>query len=684
MLFTDEQLAVIQHGEGHALVSAVAGSGKTSTLKGRIEFLLKNGIKPERILVLMYNREIKEDFQCYYKERKGEWSPRIETFHSLGKKILKNYDQQKAYTMHRVDSNDYLQQKILKEAYLQARQETDSEELKKIADSELKKLTELVALWKVEGISPEEVENNLDFDDVDAWTKSAYHCYEELRKERRIRFLEDLIYDTLPIIETERGWLSNHFDHILVDEYQDINRSQQRLLKAIAGSRARVMVVGDPDQCVYEWRGSRPDFIVGLFEKEFGRVRKYHLSKTFRFGHRVSLLANACIRHNRNRLASICLSASGAPLTEIFHYMSDNDALTVLSILKEIRSSGIALSEVGLLVRAYGHAVGAELMLLRESIAYNHSAQRKLWDREEIKMLACFLSLAGNGDFYAIAPLHRRSAFRALLRISKLYLTKQELDICADAVIDEHFEWDVALRLKVVEAIKDPKKLARLEKQMMQWKSLRCMGEIADDAYKTLTHIQHLCQIEDLWEEASSRYKDANDKKRSFMSLMNCIQEMKITSEELLNLLFKSPPDNKNDMLTITSIHKAKGLEWKTVIVLGLVEREFPVVADHEQSQTELEEERRLFYVAITRAKEKLYLISPVDDRLLYWRQEGWSGTPKKIKPVASRFLYETDFKKSNEVGALLDNCQTENIKFGEKDYLIKKYLNLLRKGEGI
>jgi DNA helicase-2/ATP-dependent DNA helicase PcrA len=679
MLFTDEQRAVIEHDEEHALVSAVAGSGKTSTLKGRIEFLLNKGIQPKRILVLMYNRDIKEDFQRYYKEKKRQ-RPRIETFHSLGNSILEKYDRRKEYIKQEVVRDDYRQQEILKEAYFQARQETDSEELKKNAESELKEFAELVALWKVEGYSPQEVSNNLEFDDVDTWIKTAYHHYETLRRERNIRFLEDLIYDTLPILKAETHWLENHFDHILVDEYQDINRSQQQLLKALAGSRAKVMVVGDPDQCVYEWRGSRPDFIVGLFEKEFCSVRKYHLSKTFRFGHRVSLLANACIRHNEKRLRSICLSAPGTPLTEISHRMSDSNAHAVLGILREIRSSGIVLSDVSLLVRAYGHAVGVELVLLLEGIAYSHGSQKKLWDREEVKMLACFLSLAWCGGFQAIESSHRQSAFRTLLRLSKLYLTKQELDICALAVIDEHVEWDIALKQRAFEGLKDPKKLAKLETQITLWKNLRCESEVLGDAYQTLMYIQKSCQIETLWEEAASRHKDTNDKKRSFQSLMSCIREMDINSEELLNLFFKSPSGNNKDVLTITSIHKAKGLEWRAVIVLGLADGEFPVATDLEQSQRELEEERRLFYVAITRAKEKLYLISPVDHMLTDWQRKGWYGAPKKRKPVASRFLYEADFKKSNEVGILLDNHQAENVKFGEKDYLIKKYLSLIGK----
>jgi DNA helicase-2/ATP-dependent DNA helicase PcrA len=533
----------------------------------------------------------------------------------------------------------------------------------------------------VEGYSPQDIDSNLEFDDVDAWIKTAYHSYETLRKERRIRFFEDLIYDILPILKAETDWLENHFDHILVDEYQDINRSQQRLLKALAGSRAKVMVVGDPDQCVYEWRGSRPDFIVELFEKEFGDVRRYHLSKTFRFGHRISLLANACIRHNEKRLKTTCLSARGTPLTEIAHRMSDNSAHAVLAILKEIRSSGIALSEVSLLVRAYGHAVGVELMLLLEGIAYSHGSQKKLWDREEVQMLACFLSLAWCGNFQAIEFSHRQSAFRTFLRLSKLYLKKSELDICAKAVIDEHVEWDVALQLSAAKALKDdPKKLAKLENQITLWKNLRYESEVVGNAYQTLAHIQHSCQIETLWEEAASRHKDANDKKRSFQSLMSCIQGMNITSEELLDLFFKSPSGDNEDALMITSIHKAKGLEWRAVIVLGLAEGEFPVANDHEQSQSELEEERRLFYVAITRSKEKLYLISPVDRVLVDWQHKGWSGTPKKIKPVASRFLYESDFKKSNEVGTLLDNDQAGDVNPGEKDYTIKNYLRLLRK----
>jgi DNA helicase-2/ATP-dependent DNA helicase PcrA len=678
-MFTDEQRAIIEHDGVHALVSAVAGAGKTSTLKGRIEFLLEKGVAPKRILVLMYNRDIKEEFQRYYKNRTGTQSPRIETFHSLGKSILEQYAYRNKSAIHRLVNDDYRQQQILKKAYYESREGIDNE-AKIFESEEFKKFSELVALWKVDGYSPQDIANNLEFDDIDTRIKSAYHNYEILRQEQRIRFLEDLIYDTLPIIESEKHWIENHFDHILVDEYQDINQSQQKLLKAIAGSRARVMVVGDPDQCIYQWRGSRPDFILGLFEREFGDVQRYCLSQTFRFGHRISLIANACIRHNKKRLKSICLSAPGTPSTEAFHQMSEDDAHVVLAILKEICSSGIPLSKIGLLVRAYGHAVGVELMLLREGITYNHGASKKLCDRDEVQMLACLLSFAWCGSLQAIVPAYRQRAFRTLLRLSKLYFTKQELDICSLAVTDEHFEWDVALKQRALEVLTDPKKLVSLDNQITQWKNLKSNIEVADDAYQTLLRIQYLCPVEDLWEETASRHKDANDKKRSFQSLMNCIRGMGITCEGLLQLFFKSTDENNAETLTITSIHKAKGLEWRVVIILGLSEGEFPVATDYEQSQRELEEERRLFYVAVTRAKEKLYLISPVDSELIDWQNKGWYGAPKQKRIIASRFLYEADIKKSNEIGMLLDNRQVRDVKVGEKDYLIKNYLSSLRK----
>ena len=314
MKFTDEQHSVIKHGEGHALVSAVAGSGKTSTLKARIEFLLKNGAEPSRILVLMYNRDIKDDFQNYY-DLRNIGSPRIETFHSLGKKILEKYDERNRELKKKLKTDDYLQQNIIKKAHAACRSEHNVKEIKEIA--------EFIALRKAGGESPQDVENNLEFDDINSWIKSAYHHYEILRKSAGIRFFEDLIYDTLAIIKNDPNFISNHFCNILVDEYQDINRSQQSLLKALVGVRTNVMVVGDPDQCIYEWRGSRPDFIVGLFENEFSYVQRYHLGKTFRFGHQVSLLANACIRHNTNRLKNICISAEDTPSAEIFHHMSN-------------------------------------------------------------------------------------------------------------------------------------------------------------------------------------------------------------------------------------------------------------------------------------------------------------------------------------------------------------------------
>lgn len=664
MKFSTEQEAIINHIGSHALVSAVAGSGKTTTLVGRISRLVQRGVNPKRILVLAYNKSIKDELLMLFEHL--SYSPRIETFHSLGNKILRSYDRRSGDSTWTIEGRDYEQQRLVVSAVKDEKQQYSPEEIHQF--------TEQLTAWKSSGYPPEQVIDSLAFEEVENWIKYAYTRYEALRFSSKIRYLEDLVFDTLHVIEHDSVWLQNHYDHILVDEYQDINRSQQLMLKAVAGTRAEIMVVGDPDQCIYEWRGSRPDFITGIFAKEYPNVKTYYLSRTFRFGHQVSLLANSCIRHNKQRLKTMCISSSQSPSTHVSMRLTENEARTVSEILAQLRAEGLMLSDIALLVRAYGHSIGSELLLLQRRVPYRHGKESFLRDREEVQTLCCLLSLLISGDLSLVDNGRRHAAFRSLLRLSRLYLTKSELD--ALSILTQHpcTEWESDIISLHEKQIFDAPKAGRIVENIRKWTRLaECDKRALDCAYSSLLFIQHYYDLETAWEEAASRHVESNDRKRSFNSLLQIIQEMKISVDELLELLQKKP-EVAQDSVTITSIHKAKGLEWKAVIVMGLSEGEFPVSSD-ESLDNELEEERRLFYVAVTRAKNKLFLLGPDDSLLKKWQANDWYGFPNKHTPRASRFLFEAELPKCIQAGGYLDRNNLEKMVPGKKDFVIKNYL---------
>lgn len=667
MKFTKEQQAVIEHVGSHALVSAVAGSGKTSTLEARIRTLLNRGVEPQKVLVLTFNRSVRYEMKSRLSDLIEK--PSIHTFHSLGKREIDRYHTLQRTETWPVESNDYIQEQLARSAL---RDISPS-----FSDSDFKAFGDLLSELKAAGRFPKEVNEGLEFEELETWKKNAFEQYEKLRIRSKKRFREDLVYDLLYIIRARPEWFGNRYQHVLVDEYQDINRAQQEMLSAAAGTAAEIMVVGDPDQCIYEWRGSRPDFITNIFEREFSGVKRFFLSKTFRFGHQVSLAANCCIRHNKDRIKSMCISGMSAPATELHFSLTDSEAVAVVSILKELRSKGIAHNEIALLVRAYGHSVGTELLLLQQKIPYKHGKGKPLAEREEIQVLGCLLSILISDDLSRIEAPYRTKALRSLLRLSRSYLRSEELDKLSCLADEPVSNWLAIVDDAISQGKLDKNKRKNLQAAIQDWQRIAVTNStILRDASKALNHIQGYYDLESMWEEVSARHIESNDKKRSYRSLLNSISEMNVSSEELFDLLFMGP-DASDQSVTITSIHKAKGLEWKAVVVLGLAEGEFPIGKD-EDSGNELEEERRLFYVAVTRAKEHLYLLGPIDPRLDHWQQNEWYGSPSKKPPVASRFLYEAELLKSKVVGELLDCGNISKVILGEKDYFFMSYLGKL------
>lgn len=667
MNFTEEQINVIEHKGSHALVSAVAGSGKTTTLEARIHRLIERGVPPQRILVLAFNRSVREEFQSRFKG--FHQSPRIHTFHSLGKSALERYHAKKGQSPWNIDSNDFTKQQLLRESLQTSYPSYSNEDLKSFSD--------FIEELKAAGRFPSEVKESLEYEEVEQWKKLAYERYEELRIHAKKRFLEDLIYDLLHIIRARPTWISNKYHHVLVDEYQDVNRAQQEVLVAVAGSTAEIMVVGDPDQCIYEWRGSRPDFITRIFAQELPKVKHFSLSNTFRFGHQVSLIANSCIRHNKDRLKTMCISNRNAPATEVNFRLTESEAKTVTNILGELSEKGIKLSEIALLVRAYGHSVGTELMLLNSEIPYLHGKDKPLYEREELQVLSCLLSLLLYEDLSGVSEEYRVQSLRSLLRLSKSFLSKEELDKLSALESHPISEWiEIVETLSLTKSI-NPKKARKLVLSIKEWCCIGyCNEEITANALRAIARIQMFYDFESVWDDIATRHIDSNDKKRSYQSLLNSIEEMELSAEGLIKLIFKKSNES-NEAVTITSIHKAKGMEWPVVLVIGLSEGEFPV-CNSDMPDNELEEERRLFYVAVTRAKQYLYLIGPTDPMLDRWQQQGWYGAPTKKEPIASRFLYESDLVKSQLLGQLIDKREERKAILSDKDYLFKNYLKKL------
>jgi DNA helicase II / ATP-dependent DNA helicase PcrA len=690
---SEEQKSVVSHRAGHALVSAVAGSGKTLTLIRRILFLLNSGVRTEKILVVMFNRGAQESFirrleaECTLF---GLTPPKVFTFHGLGLRICKLMVEANYIPKAELRTEDFYPRRFLSQALEKATTDHEIEESTFSGASQITELFSLIDAWKGDLFRPIEVKGSPDYKEISPVLKDAYLYYEELREEHRFRTFADLLYDPVMAIRLKpdlqkwaAGRHTDRYHHILVDEYQDVNLAQQELIQTLAGSNAKVMVVGDEDQCIYEWRGSRPDYMTGLFEQLFGGAKKYTLSHTYRFGHPLSLAANSLICQNKKRTKKLCISSPSTSATSVNLYQvsESDDGGLVAGLVGQWLDSGRKLSEAAVLVRSWAMALAPELELVAAGIPYVMGDGSKSYrSRPEIQALIGFLSLGmqsvmepGEGGLGLV--------FQSMLRYSGLFLKKEQTGILCKVLAEEKtLYWEV-LRDFANRTGLHPKVKNRIEEVACQWELLCGALRPEQPASQALEFIERALAFKEQVgkNHISSQY--ANDSLRAMDALFSHAKAKKMDLTSFFEHLTSPAPEkgNSSEAVLITSVHKAKGCEWPLVILPQLEDGRFPHFEGESPNEEEMEQERRLFYVAITRAIEHLALIAPSDENLTKWLEKGFFGRPKFKEMIASRFLYESGLFKSNMIGEqICSGVRPSEIEVGEKDYLYQSYLKRL------
>lgn len=688
---TREQILVVSHNGGHTLVSAVAGSGKTVTLIHRILFLLSSGVESEKILVVMYNRDVKESFEvrlqkaCNFFDLKA---PKIYTYHSLGRTVCENLSENGHIDKctYRLKDYEYWPdlQKALEYAKKLVAAEYDSEELCNLGNELVFEFSGLIERWKGDLLLPDEVLGSIDYENVPWAIKKAYGKFEELRLEARYRTFADMIYDPAVAIRNSRevnNYIGNRYEHILIDEYQDINLAQQELIQSIAGSKASVMAVGDEDQCIYEWRGSRSDYMTGLFEQFFGATTRFTLSHTFRFGHALSCVANTVMYHNKNRVKKYCISSRKTPRTAIrLHLRPEGNSKGLIpGLVQRWLERGGTLKDIVILVRSWAMALEPEMELMIAGIPYDLADKTKSYrTRPEIQACLGFMALGGGHGLCGIESREsREQVFTAMLRYAELYLKKLQRFRLISRLVESPQDLYRTLDAACEE---EPALKSQLQKVSRLWHELETRVYPSMPASEALIEIDKIIDFATKIQKSHIHKQYANDALRGLEVLTEYARNRKVTVAELIDELSKEDAYNEDssdsDVIQITSIHKAKGGEWPMVILPRLEEGRFPHYEDKADDASIIEQERRLFYVAITRASKEVNLIAPHDDDLLEWLEHSYWGSPKNRKFTASRFLYETNLDRTNEViDEFYEKKSVRKIKLGDKEFMLRNYL---------
>lgn len=649
MRLTDEQRAVIEHGDGHARVAAVAGAGKTTTLVGRVMHLLERGVPASRILVLMFNRSAREDFQRRLVERAsaGQRLPDVRTFHSLGHRLTASLTRWGALAPRQLVAADWQVERLLRQATLDVLVDDERRETALESDT-LEALAHFCGLVKAEMQPAAALYERLDFGEETSHFADAFERLETLLTEHGLMTYSDLLYRPLRALEADPALVrrvQGYLDHVIIDEYQDINQAQLRLLALLAGRDANVMAVGDANQCIYEWRGAHPDTMHAHFTATFGGATDYPLSTTFRHGHSLALLANHAIAANRRRPDQLCLAAPGNPRTELT--VAQGGAALLVG-LGEWQRSGRRLDEACLLVRSWALTVPVQLQLLQAGIPFRLSREdRFVFRLPLVQALAGYLRLARTPE-----RLRDPALLLRLFEQPTPFVARERLVALAQRLADTQRYPE---RHDSLLAGLKPMQRRNLKRRWALLCELPRLG--AWTPARLLAHVIDSLDAEKVLKRAAARREKGEEDVRLLDVLVE--QAGEVRDVDAFIELLERPVENHADGLTLTTVHGAKGLEWPWVILAGINEEDFPHYSrDNPLTPERLEEERRLFYVAVTRARERLLLL-----------HDGGEHRP-------SRFIAETAWEDCRCVDERLSGAVKDNSPLAvEAPALVSRYL---------
>lgn len=707
MALSPQQHEVVVHDfKRHALVLAVAGSGKSTTMVERIAYLIEAmKVDPARVAAVMFNKKAADEMLSKLQKRLGKRSaPGSMTFHGLGTRILKILVQGGFAEPWAFEANTYKAEKFTAEVITSACKKHGHKYPRLVARDFLG----FVNRVKSDLSTPAEVWAAGDWPARYEWFVPWYNQFEKERAERKIRFFSDLIYDPVQIMmknDLAAAYINGRYLHIILDEYQDICESQQRMIRYLAGDVAKVMSVGDDDQTIYGFCGAKSDYILRKFHEDFPGGITYKLDRTWRYGHALSCAANYVISGNVDRADKICISSPKAPNTNLHLEYEGfvNGKPKIVSIVDKWLKGGGQLTEMVVLVRSYSKSAESQFHLLQHGIPFRLEGgdEASVLENKWVASLIGWMQLAagqiarnayaGDPDIGSIMNL------RKFIDVPTLDVGWENSGILAKLVL-QHPEEGLGFGNFVSSRVSPNNQMMadRVLRRGKLWRKLRSMGKAREYPKPVilLNELMYFLDIEKSVLKEANKQEDAdevlnlieafldyvklNSKGKSLPEFMNHIQDL---------LTFSDSAKQSTEALLITSCHRSKGMEWPCVIMPSLYQGAFPHVprSFHESRiEAHLADERRLFYVAMTRAIRDLYMIAPRDPMLDEWLRACKGGNCDDVIPfvkdvsVASQFLYESNLYLSKALPAILAGGKGRGSLRASSPELLNQYLNEL------
>ena len=616
----ESQYEAAAHLEGPALVVAGAGTGKTRTLTYRVARLIEQGIRPESILLLTFTRKASREMLRRASLLLDERTERVSggTFHSFANMILRQYAGEIGYSssftiLDQGDSEDVIN--ILRtRAGLATKKKRfpKKQTLQRMYSASVNTLTPLDLV-----IAKDFPQFSEQIDEIEQLAQ-AYVGY---KRQNNVMDYDDLLVNLVTLLEKHEGIrtkLSDRYRHIMVDEYQDTNRLQARIVRQLAATHSNVMVVGDDSQSIYSFRGANFRNIMD-FPKDFDGARVITLEENYRSTQPILDFTNEIIRMAAEKYSKTLFTRKESGMTPALIAMEGENTQSrfIAQHILELREEGVPLKEIAVLFRAGYHSFDLEIELARSNIPYVKFGGLKLMETAHIKDMLAYLRIVEN-------PKDIVSWTRVLL------LCDGVGPVTAERVTDEIIGGLNPLRERADDRIRQLARGEEIPAMLAMLREIAGRGVAPGDKVERLLRY-YTPVLKARYDDHPKRLKDLEmfqtiAERYSQLAIMLTDMALEPPNESVEDLL---PEGHEDEYVTLSTIHSAKGLEWNSVFVMYLVDGRFPVSAAAEDMES-MEEERRLFYVACTRAKQRLYLTYPTN---IYDRATG------TILSKPSRFL---------------------------------------------
>ncbi|MCF7668532.1 MAG: ATP-dependent helicase [Verrucomicrobia bacterium] len=617
-----QQLEAVTSPPGPALVIAGAGSGKTRVLTYRVAYLIEHGAPPESILLLTFTNKAAREMMnrvselLQYKPR-GLWGG---TFHSIGNRVLRNHASSvnlgRDFTIMDADDSNKLLRSVIAEF---------REKDKSIKFPKVEVISRILSLSANTRKDTEEI--------IDSRYPHLYNLkdyiidigrhYESRKRSSNIVDFDDLLVLWLKLLKQDayvREFYQNHFQHILVDEYQDTNHIQADIIDLLAAGHKQLMVVGDDAQSIYSWRGADFTNIID-FPRRFAGTRIFKIESNYRSAPEILELANTTIALNLKQFQKTLTPTRDRNVKPYLVKCStaQQQAKFIMQRALELNSRGVPLNNIAVLYRSHFHAMQLQMELTVQNIPFRITSGIRFFEQAHIKDVVAYLRWTSN-------PLDE-TAFKRLIgflpgvgektanRIWNVTrLNAQARPSSSPSRILESAGTTVPAKAKadwghLINLI------GKLERTTGDNKAPEMINLVLDSGYEDylkVTYENYVFRKEDI------------DQLSKFALQFNSLEEFLSQLSLLTNIDTAAGHGHtpQDDVLQLSTIHQAKGLEFDVVFVIMLCENMFPNARALESADSE-DEERRLFYVATTRARDELYLCYPI---ILYSRNPNSSG----------------------------------------------------------